>query len=423
MPTIKKYESKNGETRYQFKIYLGKDPLTGKDKNTTRRGFKTKTEATKAIRELQAGVQTVETKRVDMSFADVHAKWREQYRLKVRESTFKQVDGLFNHNFLPAFGAYRIGAITHEECQRLVNSMAHKHQTWRKMILYLNLVFKFAVIKDIIDSNPMDKVDLNIKINDSQVKNDDDDDLKFYSKHELQKFLEACKEDSDPRVHIFFRLLAFTGLRRGECLALTWSDFNLDSISWSNIEQQLEENENVYFDDSPENLRYALRVNKTLSASHNGVHIQAPKNNKSRIISLDPITVEILEDYNRKYHSSNFTNDVDLETLQALSGDFGWELSNEKGLLFPNRDRNYIALSKSAKWIERVSNRADMRKITTHQFRHTHCSLLVEAGVGLKEASVRLGHSDIQTTANIYAHVSKQVNRDVADKFSSYVGF
>ncbi|MCF7523353.1 Arm DNA-binding domain-containing protein [Levilactobacillus brevis] len=42
MATIKKYQDKDGNTRYQFQIYLGTDPLTGKKKTTRRRGFKTK---------------------------------------------------------------------------------------------------------------------------------------------------------------------------------------------------------------------------------------------------------------------------------------------------------------------------------------------------------------------------------------------
>ncbi|MEJ1333909.1 Arm DNA-binding domain-containing protein [Lactiplantibacillus plantarum] len=42
MATIKKYQDKDGNTRYQFQVYLGVDPLTGKKKNTRRRGFKTK---------------------------------------------------------------------------------------------------------------------------------------------------------------------------------------------------------------------------------------------------------------------------------------------------------------------------------------------------------------------------------------------
>ncbi|MBK5458791.1 tyrosine-type recombinase/integrase [Peribacillus sp. TH27] len=44
------------------------------------------------------------------------------------------------------------------------------------------------------------------------------------------------------------------------------------------------------------------------------------------------------------------------------------------------------------------------KNITPHSFRHTHTSLLIEAGVGIKEIQQRLGHTDINTTMNICSH-------------------
>lgn len=63
----------------------------------------------------------------------------------------------------------------------------------------------------------------------------------------------------------------------------------------------------------------------------------------------------------------------------------------------------------------------NLKSITTHGFRHTHCSLLFEAGAIIKEVQDRLGHSDVQTTLNIYAHVSKERKTSAIEKFVSYV--
>lgn len=57
----------------------------------------------------------------------------------------------------------------------------------------------------------------------------------------------------------------------------------------------------------------------------------------------------------------------------------------------------------------------------SHGFRHTHCSLLFEAGAIIKEVQDWLGHSDVQTTLNIYTHVSKERKTSAIDKFVSYV--
>lgn len=58
---------------------------------------------------------------------------------------------------------------------------------------------------------------------------------------------------------------------------------------------------------------------------------------------------------------------------------------------------------------------------TTTSLRHSHCSLLFEAGASLKEVQDRLGHSDVQTTMNIYAHVTKKAKEEAIQKFASYI--
>jgi integrase len=63
------------------------------------------------------------------------------------------------------------------------------------------------------------------------------------------------------------------------------------------------------------------------------------------------------------------------------------------------------------KWLaSRINSlkKAEIEKnITPHSFRHSQTSLLIEAGVGIKEIQQRLGHTDINTTMNIYAHMSQ----------------
>lgn len=62
-------------------------------------------------------------------------------------------------------------------------------------------------------------------------------------------------------------------------------------------------------------------------------------------------------------------------------------------------------------------------KTTLHGFRHTHASLLFESGANIKEVQERLGHKDIKTTMNIYAHASPEKIKDTGERFASYVNF
>ena len=78
--------------------------------------------------------------------------------------------------------------------------------------------------------------------------------------------------------------------------------------------------------------------------------------------------------------------------------------------------RNFKQL---ANRLKRLMIRMDIDKhITPHGFRHTHTSLLIEAGAGIKEIQERLGHGDINTTMNIYSHMTKNIEEKTSQKFS-----
>lgn len=65
----------------------------------------------------------------------------------------------------------------------------------------------------------------------------------------------------------------------------------------------------------------------------------------------------------------------------------------------------------------------DLHKIHVHGFRHTHASLLFEAGATLKEVQSRLGHSDIKTTMDIYTHITQASREKLAEKFRRHIDF
>ena len=56
-----------------------------------------------------------------------------------------------------------------------------------------------------------------------------------------------------------------------------------------------------------------------------------------------------------------------------------------------------------------------------HGLRHTHCSILFSMGASIKDVQARLGHTDIQTTMNIYDHVTKEEKKDTADRFAKFM--
>ncbi|WP_213335426.1 tyrosine-type recombinase/integrase [Enterococcus casseliflavus] len=71
----------------------------------------------------------------------------------------------------------------------------------------------------------------------------------------------------------------------------------------------------------------------------------------------------------------------------------------------------------------RVAEFANVPRIGTHGWRHTHATMLFEAGIDLKEAQERLGHSSIEITSNIYTHLSAKRKKQTAEKLSKFANF
>jgi len=67
-----------------------------------------------------------------------------------------------------------------------------------------------------------------------------------------------------------------------------------------------------------------------------------------------------------------------------------------------------------------IVKRHGIRKIRLHDLRHSSATLLIEAGAHLKAIQERLGHKQFPTTADIYAHVTKKVSRELAEKFNAF---
>ena len=73
--------------------------------------------------------------------------------------------------------------------------------------------------------------------------------------------------------------------------------------------------------------------------------------------------------------------------------------------------------------INKIIKKHDLKTITVHGLLHTHCSLLFEVGLPIQQVKERLGHSDIQTTMNIYTQVTEKVREQTAERFAKFVNF
>lgn len=138
-----------------------------------------------------------------------------------------------------------------------------------------------------------------------------------------------------------------------------------------------------------------IRINKALSrGKDNLLYVKNTKTRTARTIKMDPKTMDTLKEWKKQQRQDYLI--LGFNTLQ------------QKQLVFSNDQNEFLQPTKTRKWLEHILTKYQLPKITTHGFRHTHCSILLEAGIGIKEVQDRLGHTDIKTTMNIYAHVSQQ---------------
>ncbi|WP_321378370.1 tyrosine-type recombinase/integrase [Trichococcus shcherbakoviae] len=380
---IKEYIKKDGSKAYMFQTYLGVDPATGKPRKTTRRGFSTKKEAALSLSRLKFEVEEDGFQKVNHdTFEEIYLLWFDSaYKNTVKESTYVKTKETFRLHILPAFGSMKLNKISVTYCQTTVNNWCDSLAKYRVMKNYVTKVLDYSITLGLLKDNPMRKIIMPRRkeiVDGEKVEN-------FYNKEELQHFLDCIKSDGFARWNALFRLLAFTGFRKGEALALEWKDIDFNQST--------------------------VTVNKTLAKGEdNKLIIQSPKTKTSvRTVSVDPGTMQLLKEW-RKEQATDFLK-------------LGFNTMNPSQVVFTTYKNDYMQLATVTNRINKIIKKHDLKVITVHGLRHTHCSLLFEAGASIQEVKERLGHSDIKTTMNIYTHVTQQAKEGTAEKFAAYVNF
>ena len=145
---IKKYTTKSGETRYMLQTYLGIDPLTGKQRRTTRRGFKTAKEARKAETLLQIQVEEhglEDQIKPSYTFQAIAEMWLENYQTTVKPTTFQNVYSLYSSISSRYFQKMKIEDISVAYCQKVAIELSKKYAKYSLYLSVINRIFKFAV--------------------------------------------------------------------------------------------------------------------------------------------------------------------------------------------------------------------------------------------------------------------------------------
>ena len=378
---IQEYKLKDGAKRYLIKCYLGLDTLTGKRIYTTRRGFKTQKEASlaEARLKLEYEEKTFNAKNSKYTFKQIYDLFLVEHKSTVKESSYLNTIQIAKKHILPKISNKRIDSFTALDCQKLVNQWAENFNSFQIPKGLTQQVFDYAIKMDILTDNPMRKVKLPKK------KEKVNEGNKFYNSDELKLFFDCVIDYGNMKFLAFFRLLAFTGMRKGEALALEWTDIDFE--------------------------KKIVHITKgVILDEYQTPMISTTKTKKSvRSVSVDAETISILKRWK-------------IEQAKKLMS-IGINSSSKRQLLFTYDINKLYRPSYTNCWLELIINKYNLKKITIHGFRHSHCSLLFEMGTPIQVVQERLGHSNIKTTMNIYTHVTEKQRDEIAEKFAKHIGF
>ncbi|GKV54284.1 site-specific integrase [Sporosarcina sp. NCCP-2222] len=360
------------------------NPLTGERRQVTRRGA-TKKEAMrraqKAADELSKERQTAKR-----TVLEVYDEWLSVYKETVKASSVK-TRMVALKSFIDKHGKHLIGKLEINDIQKYLierrdTGISNHHLAGTRTAL--NLMFDFAVKNDYVEKNivkdtvvPKANKKSQLLINAKK---------KYLEKDEIQNFLAGVKSSGRRNAYPIALTMLSTGLRVGEVLALTWNDIDVE--------------------------RRELVVNKTLfekAADEGGFEFVPPKTEDSnRTVSFNQKLAEELKRRKVQYNK---------EKLIGLRD----PNSEWCDLVFTGRNQQPVRAVTIGSVFNAIYKAYGIKDVSgTHILRHTHITMLVEAGVDLPVIMERVGHSNINITLEIYTHVTKKMQQQSDDKINEY---
>lgn len=311
----------------------------------------TKTEVSQRLRELRKeqdqGVQ-IGTKR--QTVAQYMADWLENVvKHRNSPSTYNDCERLPRLHIVPYIGHIRLDKLTQKHIEQLRDTLLSKPKMVGSSdplklstVVYILNILKRALNKAVEDGLIATNVVSRVAIATPEF------EVHALTEEQVRAFLHALEGDKS---ECLLSTSFFTGARRGEVLALTRDDIDLETKT--------------------------ITVNKSLGRIRGKRVLGKTKTKKPRTIAIPDVLIPLLE--------------------QQLA------LHNHD-LVFPNRDGGHLDPMTMLNRFKAILHKADLpESITIHMLRHTFATLLLDAGENITNVAAQLGHSKVSTTLDVYA--------------------
>lgn len=287
--------------------------------------------------------------------------WLERERSRIRSSTVRRYRVDWDRHVAPAIGDMHPSDVTANHVQAIYDGMTQNGVAAYSVLRthqVLTRVMRSLVDLQVIPFNPCQG---------RVLPRPDDTPVNVWSPAQLVAFLAAASES---KIEAVWTVLAITGMRRGEAIAVRWKSVDLD--------------------------RQRLSVISTIRADENGkwyVGDGAKTKSSNRFVVLPRLAVAAIE-----RQRDRFPTDPEDFVFPHWSG--------SGAFLSPN----YV------QWdFKRIIKRAHLPDIRIHDLRHTAATIMMAEGAPVKALQEQLGHKNIEQTLNLYAHATEGLRRMAAD--------
>lgn len=335
----------------------------GVRKQKCRRGFTTKREALEWEREFLMQRQAD----VDMTFDSFIQLYEKDIKPKLKLNTWLTKESIIQKKILPYFKDRKLSEITakdimdwQNEIRSLTDSKGKSYSTTYLKTVHnqFSCIFNHAIKYYGLQINPAARA--------GNMGSEEKKEMLFWTKGEYLKFIDAMMDK--PLSYYAFEMLYWCGIREGELLALTSSDFDFAGSSVS--------------------------INKSYQRLKGQDIITTPKTKKSnRIIKMSQFLCEEMQEYIKMFYSTG-----------------------KDDRIFPV-SKHYLKHE-----MERGCKETGVKRIRIHDIRHSHVSLLIDMGFTALAIADRVGHESIDITYR-YAHLFPTRQTEMAEKLNFERGF
>jgi integrase len=374
--TIIEHTPKRGKKTFGYSLFLGRDD-NGKQLRSVKRGFARKADAEDALRAAIAERgEAPEVERTIPTFAAFFERWHtECVKRECAPKTAERYHELAQYA-LRLFGDVPLDKLTPEQLASAVNRLSdhggqvtkqHPHgrplapKTVRHIAFLVQGCLKQAVNWDLIPKNPM------LKVKKPKVPRRRP---MIMDRAGLNTLLAKC---AHRRPFPALVLAASTGVRRGELLALLWTD-----LDWE---------------------KATLQVSKSLEETGQGLRVKGTKSGETRRFAIPAEVLDVLREHKR-------TQDQERQM-------YGADYAN-LGLIFAQPGGQYLTPSNFGQRMSKLMRSAGLGGITLHSLRHSHASELLSQGAPITAVAERLGHASPNITLGIYSHALPVDNQAAA---------